>query len=133
MTLPKGFDLALIGRSNWRTVAEWQKLGVTRADGGKFGSAKAEAFVMVPQGVNGPRFLVTKNFLAIMDYNLSHSYALAVGHLADRIRGQGAVQGGLARCRFRPELRAAGGTAEAPQRHGLRDRRQRRPLRRAHL
>jgi membrane-bound lytic murein transglycosylase B len=44
---------------------------------------------MVPQGVSGPRFLVTRNFLAIMDYNLSHSYALAVGHLADRIRGRG--------------------------------------------
>ena len=44
---------------------------------------------MVPQGVSGPRFLVTQNFLAIMDYNLSHSYALAVGHLADRIRGGG--------------------------------------------
>jgi len=42
---------------------------------------------MVPQGVSGPRFLVTQNFLAIMDYNFSHSYALAVGHLADRIRG----------------------------------------------
>jgi membrane-bound lytic murein transglycosylase B len=89
VTLPKGFNKALIGRRNWRTVAEWQKLGVERADGGKFGSTKADAFVMVPQGVNGPRFLVTKNFLAIMDYNISHSYALAVGHLADRIRGRG--------------------------------------------
>ena len=48
---------------------------------------------MVPQGVDGPRFLVTRNFLAIMDYNISHSYALAVGHLADRIRGQGAFVG----------------------------------------
>ena len=55
----------------------------------KFGSPNADAFVMVPQGVKGPRFLVTRNFLAIMDYNLSHSYALAVGHLADRIRGMG--------------------------------------------
>ncbi len=89
VTLPKGFDVALIGRSHWRPVAAWQALGVKRADGGKFGSLKAEAFVMVPQGVSGPRFLVTKNFLAIMDYNLSHSYALAVGHLADRIRGMG--------------------------------------------
>ena len=89
VTLPEGFNKALIGRRNWRTVAEWQKLGIERADGGKFGSTKADAFVMVPQGVNGPRFLVTKNFLAIMDYNISHSYALAVGHLADRIRGRG--------------------------------------------
>ncbi len=89
VTLPKDFDVALIGRGHWKTVAEWQKLGIKRADGAKFGSADAQAFVMVPQGVTGPRFLVTKNFLAIMDYNQSHSYALAVGHLADRIRGQG--------------------------------------------
>jgi hypothetical protein len=92
VTLPKGFDVALIGRSKWRSVAEWEKLGVKRADGQKFGSRDAQAFVMVPQGVNGPRFLVTGNFLAIMDYNLSHSYALAVGHLADRIRGMGPFQ-----------------------------------------
>ena len=89
VTLPKGFNMALIGRSHWKPVAEWEKLGIKRADGAKFGSRDAEAFVMVPQGVSGPRFLVTRNFLAIMDYNLSHSYALAVGHLADRIRGKG--------------------------------------------
>ena len=92
VVLPKGFNRALIGRRNWRSVAEWQKLGIERADGAKFGSTKAEAFVLVPQGVEGPRFLVTKNFMAIMDYNISHSYALAVGHLADRIRGRGPFQ-----------------------------------------
>lgn len=92
VTLPKGFNMALIGRNHWRSVEAWQKLGLVRADGAKFGSPKAEAFVMVPQGVNGPRFLVTRNFLAIMDYNISHSYALAVGHLADRIRGRGPFQ-----------------------------------------
>jgi membrane-bound lytic murein transglycosylase B len=92
VTLPKDFNKALIGRKHWRSVADWQTLGIRRADGAKFGSAQAEAFVMVPQGIEGPRFLVTKNFLAIMDYNISHSYALAVGHLADRIRGQGPFQ-----------------------------------------
>ena len=89
VVLPKDFNYALIGRGKWRTVAQWQKLGIERADGGKLGPPQADAFVMVPQGVGGPRFLVTRNFLAIMDYNLSHSYALAVGHLGDRIRGQG--------------------------------------------
>lgn len=88
VTLPKGFNKGLIGRSHWKTVAEWEKLGIRRADGQKFGSPQADAFVMVPQGVSGPRFLVTRNFLAIMDYNISHSYALAVGHLGDRIRGK---------------------------------------------
>ena len=93
VTLPKGFNMALIGRTTWKTVAEWEKLGLKRADGAKFGSLQAKAFVMVPQGVSGPRFLVTQNFLAIMDYNQSHSYALAVGHLGDRIRGRGPFQG----------------------------------------
>ena len=93
VVLPKNFNKALIGRRHWKTVAEWEKLGITRADGKDFGSMSADAFVMVPQGVDGPRFLVTRNFLAIMDYNISHSYALAVGHLADRIRGQGAFVG----------------------------------------
>ncbi len=89
--LPNDFNRALIGRSKWRSVAEWQKLGVERADGSKFGSTQSDAFVMVPQGIDGPRFLVTRNFLAIMDYNLSHSYALAVGHLGDRIGGKGPI------------------------------------------
>jgi membrane-bound lytic murein transglycosylase B len=67
---------------------------VKPATGGKFGAGEAEAFVMIPQGIDGPAFLVTKNFLAIMDYNLSHSYAIAVGHLGDRIRGGAGIQAG---------------------------------------
>ncbi len=89
--LPADFNKAMIGRSKWRSVAEWEKLGVAPVRGGSFGAARAEAFVMVPQGLAGPAFLVTRNFLALMDYNYSHSYALAVGHLADRIGGAGPI------------------------------------------
>jgi membrane-bound lytic murein transglycosylase B len=67
-------------------------LGIVPATGGKFNALHADAFVMIPQGIDGPAFLVTKNFLAIMDYNLSHSYAIAVGHLGDRIRGGATIQ-----------------------------------------
>jgi peptidoglycan hydrolase-like protein with peptidoglycan-binding domain len=42
---------------------------------------------MLPAGAHGPAFVVIDNFRAIMKYNPSESYALAVGHLADRIRG----------------------------------------------
>ena len=90
--LPKGFDRALIGRAHWRPVSQWVKLGIKPALGDNFNAPQAEAFVMIPQGIEGPAFLVTKNFLAIMDYNLSHSYAIAVGHLGDRIRGGGGIQ-----------------------------------------
>lgn len=88
--LPEDFNKALIGRWKWRTVADWVKLGVKPADGGALGPPQADAFIMVPQGLDGPKFLVTRNFMAIMDYNESHSYAVAVGHLGDRIRGKGA-------------------------------------------
>ena len=91
--LPGNFNKALIGRRIWRPVSEWVKLGVAPASGGKFSAPQADAFVMIPQGIDGPAFLVTRNFLSIMDYNFSHSYALAVGHLADRIRGQGPFVG----------------------------------------
>ncbi len=93
VSLPAKFNKALIGRSKWRPVSEWMKLGVVPASGGKFSSPQADAFVMIPQGIDGPAFLVTRNFLSIMDYNFSHSYALAVGHLADRIRGSGPIIG----------------------------------------
>ena len=93
VSLPAKFNKALIGRSKWRSVSDWMKLGIVPANGGKFSAPQADAFVMIPQGIDGPAFLVTRNFLSIMDYNFSHSYALAVGHLADRIRGGGPFVG----------------------------------------
>jgi membrane-bound lytic murein transglycosylase B len=91
--LPEGFNRGLIGRKTWKSFAAWNRLGVVAASGGKFASPEAEAFVMIPQGIDGPAFLATRNFLALMDYNYSHSYAIAVGHLADRIGGGGAIRG----------------------------------------
>jgi membrane-bound lytic murein transglycosylase B len=41
----------------------------------------------------GPAFVVTKNFDVIKRYNNADSYALCVGHLADRIIGGDAIQG----------------------------------------
>jgi membrane-bound lytic murein transglycosylase B len=90
--LPAKFNRGLIGRSNWKKVSDWAKLGVMPASAKAFNAPQAEAFVMIPQGIDGPAFLVTKNFLAIMDYNLSHSYAIAVGHLGDRIAGGAGIQ-----------------------------------------
>src|SRR3954451_17849712 len=59
--LPDGFNKGLIGRSHWRPVSEWVKIGITPARGERFSSPAADAFVLVPQGVEGPRFLVTRN------------------------------------------------------------------------
>ena len=52
----------------------------------------AEATVVLPAGASGPAFLVGPNFQAILRYNNSTSYALAVGLLAQRLAGGSGVQ-----------------------------------------
>ncbi len=66
-----------------RPLAEWRRLGVTLPGGGSLPRAD-----MVASLVRGERrhFLVYRNYFALLDYNCSHSYALAVGLLADSVR-----------------------------------------------
>jgi len=92
VTLPEGFDRALIGRKHWRPVADWGKLGIKPMNGDAMPAPHADAFVMIPQGMDGPVFLVTHNFLSLLSYNDSHAYALAVAVLGDVILGRPAVK-----------------------------------------
>ena len=71
-----------------RSYAAWHELGVTRADGAAFPRPDDKAKLDAPVA-GGPAFLVGQNFSAVMSYNPAFSYALAVVHLADRIRGEG--------------------------------------------
>ena len=89
VTLPSRFNYRMAGKDGMRSVADWAKLGVRPADRGNFGVAGAQARLLLPVGRHGPAFLVTDNFDAILAYNRSNSYALAVAHLADRLRGKG--------------------------------------------
>lgn len=89
--LPSNFDFMLVGRSTRRPIHYWESIGVRRVNGGKFPRANDMASLLVPAGARGPAFLVIGNFRAIMKYNPSESYALAIGHLADRIRGGGPI------------------------------------------
>lgn len=72
-----------------RTLAAWEKLGFRRANGRPFPNGGDNANLVMPAGANGPAFLMTKNFFVIKRYNNADKYALAVGHLADRIGGGG--------------------------------------------
>jgi membrane-bound lytic murein transglycosylase B len=85
--LPKGFSKELVGMKLKKAISEWQKLGVRKTNGADLPVFAAEASVVQPSGENGPAFLVYQNYRAIMRWNRSHLYALAVCHLADRIGG----------------------------------------------
>ena len=84
VTLPNGHG----GDHAHRTYAAWRELGIARADGAAFARPDDWARLTVPVE-GGPAFLIGQNFSAVMSYNPAFSYALAVLHLADRIRGDG--------------------------------------------
>jgi hypothetical protein len=69
------------------TFRDWENLGVRRPDGSALPRGNDRTFLLVPAGSRGPSFLMTQNFRAIMKYNPAEAYALAIGHLADRLRG----------------------------------------------
>jgi hypothetical protein len=82
VTVPDGFDYM----HSRDTFTGWQKLGLRRADGKPFPPA-GNGIVFFPSGAKGPAFMVTENFDVLKEYNNSDAYAIAVGHLADRING----------------------------------------------
>ncbi|GJD94727.1 Tn3 family transposase TnXax1 [Methylobacterium iners] len=82
VALPEGFDL-----TRYRgELGDFARRGVQRTDGGALPAA-GQASLFLPGGMGGPVFLITDNFKVIRAYNTSDSYALAVGHLADRLAG----------------------------------------------
>jgi len=87
VTVPNGFDYM---RSR-ASFAEWQDLGVRRADGKPY-PASGQGILFFPSGAQGPAFVVTENFDVLKEYNNSDAYAVAVGHLADRMHGGGLIK-----------------------------------------
>ncbi|MDR6869162.1 lytic murein transglycosylase [Bosea sp. BE125] len=87
VTLPERFDY----RINKTSFSSFAAAGVRRADGRPL-PASGEARLFFPAGHRGPVMLLTENFDVIKKYNSSDAYALAVGHLGDRIMGRPAIQ-----------------------------------------
>jgi membrane-bound lytic murein transglycosylase B len=86
--LPPDFDYA--GVTSRLPLAQWRSQGLRKADGGPLPVvAGMEAKLLMPAGHKAPVFLAYDNFDVIMRWNRSISYALSVGHLADRIAGAG--------------------------------------------
>jgi membrane-bound lytic murein transglycosylase B len=72
-----------------QTLAQWQAMGVVRANGQAYPRMNDQAELKVLEGRDGPAFLVLHNFNMLKRYNNSDRYALAVGLLSDQIAGHG--------------------------------------------
>jgi hypothetical protein len=89
--LPPGFDVGRADGELKQSSVEWSAEGVRRIDGAPLPEL-ADAAIMLPAGARGPALLIGPNFRAILRYNNSTSYALAVSLLAQRIAGGPGVQ-----------------------------------------
>ncbi len=98
--LPKGFDNTLAipkntgSRKNWlkawaaseKTLAQWQELGVRRADGTNLPNVDIKATLVFPDNENGRVYLAYDNYKSLMHWNLSYYFVSSVGHLSDQIK-----------------------------------------------
>ena len=80
------WEEAGLGRS--RTVKEWKKLGVRLRDSRVSRSRNdLRAYLILPQGRKGPKFLAYSNFKIFMKWNNSFMYSTTAAYLANRLRG----------------------------------------------
>ncbi|MBB3269598.1 MULTISPECIES: lytic murein transglycosylase [Pseudomonas] len=93
--VPTGFDFWQADGALRKPVSEWLAMGVKLPAGTQLpaNSNQLSAALLLPAGARGPAFLVLDNFRAILKYNNSSSYALAVSLLGDRFSGWGFIAG----------------------------------------
>ncbi len=84
--LPERFDRTLFGLKVRKRVSEWQGRGVRPVSGQNLPAESVVlASVLEPDGSEGQVFLVYQNYHAILNWNRSQLFGIAVGTLADRI------------------------------------------------
>ncbi|MHB0972917.1 MAG: lytic murein transglycosylase [Thiobacillus sp.] len=92
--LPENFDWRQARLFHRLPVAGWTAMGVQAADGAALPEDAGRAAIVLPQGWQGPAFMVFDNFDVVMKWNRSQNYALAVAQLSNQLAGGHAVFAG---------------------------------------
>lgn len=92
--LPENFDWRQARLFHRLPVADWAAMGVQAADGAALPEDAGRAAIVLPQGWQGPAFMVFDNFDVVMKWNRSQNYALAVAQLSNQLAGGHAVLAG---------------------------------------
>jgi lytic murein transglycosylase len=74
--------------SQWRSLREWRAFGIVPVRSARGLSENEQLSLIEPDGPYATAYLLSTNYRAILDYNCSNFYALAVGLLADEIVGR---------------------------------------------
>lgn len=89
--LPANYSFEYLGRKSTLPLSRWHALNIKKTNGQAISTPDMQAALYLPAGHTGPAFLGYANFNVIMRWNRSEFYAIAVGHLADRINGAPAL------------------------------------------
>jgi len=89
--LPDGFDYATAQRDFTLMPSDWAARGVVGRDG-KPVPDHGRAAILLPAGGQGVALMIFDNFKVIETYNGADAYVIGIGHLSDRLSGQGAFQ-----------------------------------------
>jgi len=90
--LPENFAFDKVAFDQYYPLSYFQQLGVLKTDSKPLSSYDIKAELFLPSGHKGPAFLLYPNFNVIMKWNLSKSYALSVGILANKLVGAKGVE-----------------------------------------
>ncbi len=96
VTLPDTISCTREGPDNRQKISVFVREGVRRVSGRPFPEHEISrpGNILLPAGRYGPAFIATENFYVIKEYNESDTYALFVGHLADRYGSNKAFNAG---------------------------------------
>ena len=84
--IPAGFDWSSTGLETWKTASEWEAAGV-KPRSGELAGPDLPSAILLPQGRNGPTFLVYPNFNVFFEWNQSFIYVTTAAYFATRLDG----------------------------------------------
>lgn len=93
VAVPENLDWARSGLNHSARVSDWQKAGV-KARGGAMPNGSLTASLLLPQGRNGPAFLVFPNFRVLFEWNKSFVYVTTAAYFATRLDGAPVMNAG---------------------------------------
>ena len=81
-----GQAMKLHDDKTWKPLPEWAQLGLLNVGGDALPTRAIRARLVLPDGADGRAYLVYDNFEAILKWNRSNYFAIAVGTLSDSMR-----------------------------------------------
>ena len=83
--IPGSIDEALLNGKHYKSLSEWQSLGVRNASGAALPTREVQGALTVPGSRSESTYLIYSNYDVLLKWNRSRYFASAVGLLSDAI------------------------------------------------